>query len=156
MRDDERSEGRWEEYVSVANLVEKDKKESSTCSAPSFSDSWCTSLDNVDTTLNNKFSEVKGREECAGMTHGTPHIMHTRTHTHIYTHARMHAHTHTHTNTPLYPLPLLRPRRLAARYEGEQQHWVKEQEGRGGEKKGERSNSKHIATEGSNTHHPEW
>ena len=46
----------------------------------------------------------------------------------------MHAHAHTH--TPLSPLPLLRPRRLAARYEGEQQHWVKEQEGRGGEGKG--------------------
>ena len=97
MRDDaKRGEGRWEEYVSVANLVEKDKKERSTCSSPSFSDNWCTSLDNVDTTLNNKFSEVKGREECAGMTHGTPHITHTRTHT--YTHARMHAHTHTQTH----------------------------------------------------------
>ena len=91
MRDNERSEGRWEEYVSVANLVEKDKKESSTCSAPSFSDSWCTSLDNVDTTLNNKFSEVKGREECAGMTHGTPYI----THAHTHTHARARTHTHT-------------------------------------------------------------
>ena len=86
MRDDaKRGEGRWEEYVSVANLVEKDKKESSTCSSPSFSDNWCTSLDNVDTTLNNKFSEVKGREECAGMTHGTPYITHTRTHTHKHT-----------------------------------------------------------------------
>ena len=107
MREDERSEGRWEEYVSVANLVEKDKKESSTCSAPSFSDSWCTSLDNVDTTLNNKFSEVKGREECAGMTHGTPYITHARTHTHTHArthghahaHARTHTHTHTHTHT---------------------------------------------------------
>ena len=48
--------------MSVANLMEKGKKESSTCSAPSFRDSWCTSLDNVATTLNNKFSESRAEK----------------------------------------------------------------------------------------------
>ena len=49
-------------------------------------------------------------------------------------------HTHKHTNAqtliPVLSLPLRRLSRLAARYEEQQQHWVKWREGKGGEGRG--------------------
>lgn len=66
------------------------------------------------------------------------------------THPKEH-HTHKHTNAqtliPVLSLPLRRLSRLAARYEEQQQHWVKWREGKGG-KGGEGREEKchHIAT----------